>query len=934
MKVIFNIKYDTVWGQRLFIVGSCTELGADIKAAKEMHYSGEGLWRLEVSLPDSTKEVKYKYFIKDESGICAFENSIRVSENCMRVPENGIVAYHHAIFDKNYDSYSVYDYWQSEPADKTFCTSAFTKNLFAKRRKVSSNAGNSKSKGNLVLRLVAPQIKPEQAIAITGNQQCLGNWDPDNAPYMTTENIALSQDISKPPTCSTPSAPTNDVPYWEIQLNTSEISFPLEYKFVVKYKTTIQRFNHHWEEGANRVINQTQEKDDSCIIIDNQPLKIPDIKWKACGAVIPVFSLRSEDSFGIGDIGDIKTFIDWAKKTGQHIIQVLPMNDTTRLHTWRDSYPYSAISIYALHPLYINIPMLGLLNDRKRIAFYKRIQKKLNTKKTVDYQSVEEYKTAYYREYFDQKKENILKCDGFKEFIAQNRSWLIPYAAFSYLRDQNNTADFSQWGEHAQYNREKIEKFCNPKSEAFNEFSYIFFIQYILHKQFESVSEYARKNEVVLKGDIPIGINRESVEAWTEPDYFNMKGQTGAPPDDFSDTGQNWSFPTYNWDVMEKDGFEWWKKRFRKMNNYFDSFRIDHILGFFRIWEIPREYTEGLCGHFRPALPLSEEEISKYGLTFDNRWTTPRININFIPEIFGDIANKEISKYLNHIDAEHLALNEIFSTQRKINRLFNDCKDKKTQKIKEGLMNIANEVLFLKDPYSTDCYHPRISAYKSYAYRELSDKDKQAFDNLYHDFYFLRHNDFWKETALKRLTPLINNTNMLVCGEDLGMIPASVHEVMDKLQIFTLELERMPKTYGCEFTDLTKLPYHSVCTPSTHDMNPIRAWWKEDRNKTQRYYNNVLHRDGDAPEECSAEMAEQIISNHLHASSMLTLIPLQDWFAIDDKIKHPDAGAERINIPANPNNYWCYRMHITLEKLLNSGNLNRKIKSMVTESGR
>ena len=898
MRVTFNIKYNTFWGQRLYIVGSCAELGSNnIKAAKAMHYLNDGEWQLETILPDSTKDIKYKYLIEDENGT--------------RSP-NSYTSDYHVIFDNKHDSYCLYDHWSTKPADRTFYTSAFTKNLFAGRKisKTGKPAGISNNvSSKVVLRITTPQIRPEQSIAITGNQQCLGNWNSDNAPYLSANNF----------------------PQWEIQINSVDISFPLEYKFVIIDKKSN---SYLWEEGENRVLNCNQEKDNSCIIVNNFPLRIPEIEWKACGSVIPVFSLRSKESFGIGDIGDIKKLIDWAKKTGQHVIQVLPMNDTTRLHTWKDSYPYSAISIYAIHPLYISIPMLGSLNNKKRNAYYNNVRKRLNAKKTVDYQSVEGYKTAYFREYYEQEKDNILKNDGFKEFISQNREWLIPYAAFSYLRDNYGTADFSKWGEYAQYNREKTEKFCNPNNEAFNELSYIFFIQFTLHNQFELVAGYARENNTVLKGDIPIGINRESVEAWTEPGYFNMKGQTGAPPDDFSDTGQNWSFPTYNWEVMEKDDFEWWKKRFRKMNNYFDSFRIDHILGFFRIWEIPRDYTDGLCGHFRPALPLSEDEIEEYGMKFDSRWTKPRINMAFLSELFDDTIDEGIFKYLSRTNNEDLTLNEICSTQRKISRLFNGSKDKKTLKLKEVLTYIASDVLFLEDPYHAKCYHPRISAYKSFAYRYLSDEDKQAFDKLYHDFYFQRHNDFWKETALKRLTPLINSTGMLVCGEDLGMIPASVHEVMDKLQIFTLELERMPKIYGCEFAELNKLPYHSVCTPSTHDMNPIRAWWKEDKNKTQRYYNNILRRDGIAPEECSAEIAEQIITNHLQSSSMLTLIPLQDWFAIDDKIKNPDACSERINTPADPDNYWCYRMHITLEELLASSRFNRKIKSMITESRR
>ena len=894
MKVTFYIKYHTTWGQRLFISGSCTQLGSEIaNAAKEMNYVGNDEWRLEITLPKATKEIKYRYLIEDGSKI--------------KTPEYGKFM-HHAVFDRNCDAYHLHDHWHAKPDDRTFHTSAFTKNLFARYDKKALRK-TSKQENNIILRLPAPQTTPEQIVAITGNQQCLGSWNADKA-------LQLS---------------ANHFPNWEIQLNSGEISFPLEYKFVVIDSKT--KSICYWEEGENRTINQTPESN-SYTIIDNYPLRTPALNRKICGTVIPVFSLRSEESFGIGDIGDIKKLIDWTKKTGQHIIQVLPMNDTTRTHTWKDSYPYSAISIYALHPLYINIPMLGKLNDKKKAAYYNKIQKKLNAKDFVDYQPVEEYKTDYFRDYFEQEKDNILKNSDYKEFIAANKEWLIPYAAFSYLRDQYKTPEFSKWGEYAHYDRKKIEKFCKPKSEAYEEFSYIFFIQYTLHKQFEEIAGYARKNNVILKGDIPIGINRESVEAWTEPDYFNMQAQTGAPPDDFSDTGQNWSFPTYNWEVMEKDGFEWWKRRFHKMNNYFDSFRIDHILGFFRIWEIPLEYTEGLCGHFRPALPLSKEEIERYGFAFDKQWTKPRINTGFTTEVFGENADEYILKYLSHIDSKHLILNEFCSTQKKIKELFDECEDAKMLKIRNNLLNIANEVLFLEDPYKSGHYHPRISAYKSYAYRELSDENRAAFDKLYHDFYFLRHNDFWKDIALKRLTPLIESTNMLVCGEDLGMIPDSVHEVMNKLQIFSLELEHMPKAYGCEFANLTNLPHHSVCTTSTHDMNPIRAWWKENEERTQRYYNNVLKHEGKAPDECTSEIAEQIIKNNLQSSSMLTIIPLQDWFAIDDKIKHSDANSERINIPANPDNYWRYRMHMTLEKLINSGKFNKNIKSMIAESGR
>lgn len=899
MEIVFNINYHTVWGQRLLITGACTALGdGALHAAKEMHFIGEGVWRLAVTLPDTLKELKYKYIIEHADGS-------RTSED-QRLT-------HHLLFDPDVHTYELYDHWQLMP-DRMFYTSAFTKNIFARRdpegmgddTHLPADAGDWQL---LRFQLAAPAIKPGQTVAITGNQPCLGNWDPARAQPLSDAGF----------------------PTWTFEANAAEITFPLIYKYIAIDRDTNEL--GYWETGENRLIHPPLKKDSSLLATDF-PLRAPETHWKGCGTVIPVFSLRSDDSFGIGDIGDLKKLIDWCRNTGQHVIQVLPMNDTTRSHTWKDSYPYSAISIYALHPLYLNIPMMGRLHDPQREAYYRDLQETLNAPEALDYETVEKHKTAYYREYFEQEKENIFKKADFNAFIAQNSSWLVPYAAFSYLRDKNKTAVFEEWGEFARYDRGKLEAFGQPTHEAYDEMMYLFFIQYTLHQQFETISTYARTNHVVLKGDIPIGVNRESVETWTEPGYFNMKAQSGAPPDDFSETGQNWSFPTYNWETMEKDGFTWWKKRFRNLNQFFDCIRIDHILGFFRIWEIPSDTIDGLCGHFRPALPLSVEAIEAYGLTFDKRWTKPRIHVQFLAEIFGENAPDNLYNHLVYCDSEHLILNDTCSTQRKIAMLFHAYDDPKTRQSRNGLMHIANEMLFLEDPYQPNCYHPRICAYKSYVYRELSPENREAFDRLYYDFYFRRHNAFWKKTALNRLTPLIDSTDMLVCGEDLGMIPASVHEVMSQLQICSLELERMSKVADREFSDVYTLPYYSVCTTSTHDMTPLRAWWKEDRGKTQRYYNHILRREGEAPEDCTPEIAGQIIRNHLQGSSMLTILPLQDWLATDKQLQHPDACAERINTPSDPDNNWCYRMHITLETLLHAVGFNQKIADMITESKR
>ena len=180
----------------------------------------------------------------------------------------------------------------------------------------------------------------------------------------------------------------------------------------------------------------------------------------------------------------------------------------------------------------------------------------------------------------------------------------------------------------------------------------------------------------------------------------------------------------------------------------------------------------------------------------------------------------------------------------------------------------------------------------------------------------------------------MDSTHLLICGEDLGMIPESVPEVMSKLQILSLEVERMPKQPGREFSDLEQLPYLSVCTTSTHDMSPLRCWWEEDSKKTQRYFNNVLQLPGEAPAECTPEIAGHIICGHLQAPSMLTVIPLQDWLAMDKRLKRKDHNAERINVPAHATHYWRYRMHVTIEELLVADSLNEKIISLIRNSGR
>ena len=316
---------------------------------------------------------------------------------------------------------------------------------------------------------------------------------------------------------------------------------------------------------------------------------------------MPIFSLRSEGSFGVGDFGDLKMMIDWVSKTEQRFLQVLPINDTNITHTWQDSYPYNSISIYALHPQYTDFRQLPEIKDKEKKEKFEQLRQELNTLSQIDYERMFTAKMDYLHELFAQEWATVKRRASYKEFFEENKAWLAPYAEFCYYRDLYGTATFSEWP----------KPLAKPDKGITDFWCYV---QYNLDQQMRAAHDYARKHRVVLKGDIPIGISRDGVEAWVEPKYFNLNGQAGAPPDPFSADGQNWGFPTYNWDEMLKDGCSWWVRRFRKMAQYFDAYRIDHVLGFFRIWEIPVPEKSGLEGQFAPALGLSREEIESYGI--------------------------------------------------------------------------------------------------------------------------------------------------------------------------------------------------------------------------------------------------------------------------------------------------------------------------------
>ena len=872
MTIRITINYHAQWGQSLCLVGRTSTHHWDEHAPLIMQCVDGDRWETILDLSDFESVLTYR-----------------------KLPLGWAASSGHVV-----------DYWREMSLDNVFHSSLYTDALFLRPKSKKSIL-----KGNVIFSIDLPRVQTNECVGIMGNIPELGEWD-------SNKKLVLSD---------------ADFPVWRGGIKLKERYQVIEYKYVIFDKESGKVLD--LEYGENRRLWPQQEKDD--LYINDFGFRYTRPAWRGAGVALPVFSLRTNDGFGVGEFSDLKKLVDWAVLTGMKMIQTLPINDTTMLWTNKDSYPYSTVSVFALHPLYLHLESIGTLADAQEQARFEAKKKELNSLDYVNYSEITALKWNYIRSVYPKACKSTFASADYKKWFAANQQWLVPYAAFCYLRDKFHTPDFSQWGEYSRYNEAVITQLTAKKSDIYDEIAIHYFVQYHLHKQLSEACDYAHHHGVAMKGDIPIGINPHSVDAWQAPELFDLSLQAGAPPDDFSISGQNWGFPPYNWDVMAKDNFDWWRRRFVKMADYFDAYRIDHILGFFRIWVMPKEDVWGLTGRFLPALPYSLDELRQRGIWLDEkRMLTPYIHQWCLQEMFGNRWEEVRDRFFDVDGYEMFRFKPEFDTQRKVQAYFrdNNLTSDEDVRLRNCLYELHCEVLFLRDPRHPELLHPRISMNQSKSFRALYDHDKENLMKIYNEFFYHRHNEFWKESALRKLPTLISSTRMLVCGEDLGMVPDSVPEVMHALQILSLEIQRMPKNPEHEFGHVYAYPSRSVCTIGTHDMSTFRGWWEEDRTVSSHFFYQELKHWGELPEHAPGWLCEDVIKRHLASPSMLCILTWQDWTSMDESLRNPDIDIERINVPANPKHYWRWRMHMTLEDLMQQTEFNNKVRQMIDESGR
>lgn len=902
MNLTLKLRYRTVFGQTLLVTGNHPSLGAgDPEAAVPLAYLDAEHWHGTIHFPSGTSVpddgIAYHYLLREADGSIVAD----WGRDHVLGPD---------LFKES--NVLIVDSWNPAGApENAFYTEPF-QNVLLRENQIEV-ARPAPAQFTHTFKVKAPLLARGQTLALIGSTEELGRWN-------TSRAIPLNR------------RPGEN--YLETRVDLSGAAFPIEYKYGVF--DLEQNAFLAYEHGSNRTLDDGPDANVR-ILVDDGFARLPTNTWRGAGVAIPVFSLRTEKSFGIGEFTDLKPLADWCKQTGLKLIQILPVNDTTSTHTWTDSYPYSSISAFALNPAYLNLAEVITPKNKSLLKVLEPERQRLNALPDLDYEAVMRAKLAFLKQVYPLQKAATFRSKDYKTFFAENQHWLTPYAVFCFLRDKFGTADARQWPAHQHCTSEAIAAFTSEKADDFDDVAFHFFVQFHLHRQLQDAAAHAHSLGVILKGDIAIGVSRNGADTWQSPDLYDLSVQAGAPPDPFADKGQNWGFPIYNWPRMTQDDFAWWKQRFAQMGHYFDAFRIDHILGFFRIWSIPAHAVEGILGYFTPALPVNLDEFAVRNIPFNRaRFVQPFITDSVLAEIFGADAGAVKQTFLQPGAPSQYALRSEFATQRQVETYFaSQPATPHNEKLKLGLFDLISNVLLLEFPGSDGRrFHFRFHIEKTTSFRALDLQTQSQLLDLYVDYFFRRQDEFWRQQALQKLPALKRVTNMLICGEDLGLVPACVPDVMRELGLLSLEIQRMPKTPGRTFSRPAEAPHLSVVTPSTHDMSTIRGWWEEDAQLTQRFYNDELGLAGSAPGTCSGALNEAVVRQHLASPAMWSIFQLQDLLGMDESLRRTDANAERINIPANPKHYWRYRMHLTLESLLKAETFNRHLRGLVQQHGR
>lgn len=652
---------------------------------------------------------------------------------------------------------------------------------------------------------------------------------------------------------------------------------------------------------------------------------------KMTGTSVPVGALRTKKSLGSGEFLDLIPFADFCRKASLKVIQLLPVNDTGT-----ESSPYSALSASALNPLYISIESLPELEGPKDDAAHKKIISRIKKlRKQYDglprfpYDELRNLKDSILREIYTLHNSEITSSPQLQDWMSAN-PWIKEYAVFKRLKVINMEASWKQWPEYRKVTPADIEALWSDEKLK-EEHLYYAWVQMNLEAQFRTASEHIRSLGIMLKGDIPIMMNEDSHDAWAHPEFFNDHLRAGSPADGFNPLGQNWGFPTYNWKNLKKCNYSWWRDRLHQAAKYYQLFRIDHILGFFRIWAIPESECTALLGHTEPYEPVTVEELEELGFSKERiKW----ISLPHVPtRLVQDVNNGD---YLGTHGILHTIMDRIGDEELWLFKP--DIKGDKDIYAREDIPLEIRKVLAEKwrdrmfIQVEPDCYYPNWSYDTTTAWKSLSDQEKR-YISQYITEKMEDMEELWEKQARELLGVLANTTTMTACAEDLGANIKSMPSVLNDLSIMSLRVVRWNRQWekqGQPFFNFDEYPEKSVTTTSVHDSSTLRQWWLTEKDVEDFFKAFPPEEDSVIePGKYTPETAAYLLKKTAESRSIFCIHPVQDFFGLSETYYAENPEDERVNIPGSVNTFnWTYRLPVPVETLMKDTQLTKAIASV------
>jgi len=645
------------------------------------------------------------------------------------------------------------------------------------------------------------------------------------------------------------------------------------------------------------------------------------VNKRMLGVVVPVGALRTKNGIGVGEFSDLAEFAIFCKKMRLGLIQILPVNDTGF-----ESSPYSSLTAFGLHPLYLSIEGLNEFKNagdsvKSRI---KKAREKFDSYKRFSHYEVLKEKLEICREIYEANKKDIVKDAGsgaLSGWIEKN-TWVKEYAVYRRLKEKNEQKSWKDWKEYSAVTPADIDKLWKDKSLAEDHIFWVW-LQEALDTQFSNASKAITAAGLIMEGDLPILMNEDSCDVWANPDIFIQGLSAGAPPDMYSPEGQNWGFPIYNWEAQEKDNFSWWKKRLAVAEKYYQAYRIDHVLGFFRIWASSHSDYSSALGRFVPYMPVTTGDLKRLGYDRNKiRWVSqPHIPTGEIWDTlkanWGSLYNEEeiktaadkvFSRALTRVNEEELWIfKKKIKGEKDIDAL------KLHPAVRNYLLGTWKNRLFLE--YQKGRFFPVWYFRESKAYKSLPQNEKNELEELL-EKRRVRSERVWSKLGLKLLSILVESSPMLPCAEDLGAVPACVPRVLSKLKILGLRVVRWFRAWdrdGSPYIQFDEYPALSVCTPAVHDSSTVREWWEREADQGQ--FSGFIGVPS-LPRIYNPGTAKVILSKTASARSRYRVFQIQDLLHLSNNWYSENPADERVNVPGTANDFnWTYRLPAQINEI-------------------